>query len=255
MRLQPKRIQSPINFYCDPPMPFQDYVLAFGRSFLFALATLLPFLNPPAMAPIFLSLTEGASASTRIALAKRVAINVALMLTFAMVAGNVLLSFFGISLSIVRVGGGMLVMYSAWRLVNSPDDESARVARMAESFTPEMARARAFYPLTFPITCGPGSIAAAITVGVSLRDEDPLHSLVRLAGSLPGVVVAAIALYACMRFAAQMLHRLGENGTAVFMRLSAFIMLCLGVQIFWDGVRELATALLLNVVQSLPSKP
>ena len=234
-------------------MPFHDYVLAFGRSFLFALATLLPFLNPPAIAPIFLSLTEGASSATRIALAKRVAINVALMLTVAMVAGNVLLGFFGISLSIVRVGGGMLVMHSAWRLVNSPDGDSERVARLAESFTPEMAKARAFYPLTFPISCGPGSIAAAITVGVSLRDDDALHSLVRLGGSLPGVVLVSLALYICMRFAAQMLYHLGDNGTAVFMRLSAFIMLCLGVQIFWDGVRELVTALLLQVAQNPPA--
>ncbi|WP_313701025.1 MarC family protein, partial [Achromobacter sp.] len=136
-------------------MQLNDYLRVFGGSFFFALATLLPFLNPPAIAPIFLSLTEGASSSTRMILAKRVAINVCLMLVVAMVAGNVLLSFFGISLSIVRVGGGMLVIASAWRLVNSPDADTERVARMAESFTPEMAKARAFYPLTFPISCGP----------------------------------------------------------------------------------------------------
>ncbi|MCJ9714154.1 MarC family protein, partial [Bordetella hinzii] len=149
-------------------MAYTDYALILGRSFLFALATLLPFLNPPAIAPIFWTMTAGASTATRTALAKRVAINVAAMLTVAMVAGNVVLSFFGISLAIVRVGGGILVMYSAWRLVNSPDGDSSRVARMAEPFTSETAQARAFYPLTFPITCGPGSIAAAITVGASL---------------------------------------------------------------------------------------
>lgn len=215
-----------------------------GRSFLFALATLLPFLNPPAIAPIFWTMTAGASNATRTALAKRVAINVAAMLTVAMVAGNVVLSFFGISLAIVRVGGGILVMYSAWRLVNSPDGDSSRVARMAEPFTSETAQARAFYPLTFPITCGPGSIAAAITVGASLSDDDRLVSLLRLGGSLPGVMVVSLTLYICLRFAAQILHRLGENGTAVFMRMSAFIMLCLGVQIFWDGARELLLAML-----------
>ena len=107
------------------------------------------------------------------------------MLVVAMVAGNVLLSFFGISLSIVRVGGGMLVIASAWRLVNSPDADTERVARLAGIVHPEMAKARAFYPLTFPISCGPGSIAAAITVGVSLRDQNHALSLVRLAGSIP----------------------------------------------------------------------
>lgn len=233
-------------------MQLNEYLLVFGRSFLFALATLLPFLNPPSIAPIFWTLTEGASSATRLALAKRVAINVALMLTVAMIAGNVLLSFFGLSLAIVRVGGGLLVIASAWRLVNSSDGGNERAARMAESFTPEMAKARAFYPLTFPISCGPGSIAAAITVGASLRDENHLQSLVRLAGSLPGVIIVSLTLYVCLRFAAQFLYKLGENGTTVFMRLSAFIMLCLGVQIVWDGVHELLLGLLTQVQLSIP---
>lgn len=232
-------------------MPINEYARFFGGSFLFALATLLPFLNPPAIAPIFLSLTEGASNSTRTILAKRVAINVALMLIVGMLAGNVLLSFFGISLPIVRVGGGVLVMYSAWRLVNSPDADSERVARMAESFTPEMAKARAFYPLTFPISCGPGSLAAAMTVGVSLRDPEPVVSMVKLAGSIPGIIAVSVTLYVCLRFAARLLHKLGDNGTAVFMRLSAFIMLCLGVQIFWDGSRELILSVLQEAMQPL----
>jgi multiple antibiotic resistance protein len=229
-------------------MLVHEYLLVFGRSFLFALATLLPFLNPPAVAPIFWTLTEGASSTTRLALAKRVAINVGVMLTIAMVAGNVLLTFFGLSLAIVRVGGGLLVITSAWRLVNSPDGGAQNAARAAESFTPEMAKARAFYPLTFPISCGPGSIAAAITVGASLSEPDRVVSLIKLAGSLPGILITSIILYGCLRFAAQFLYRLGDNGTAVFMRLSAFVLLCLGVQILWDGVHELLLGVLVEAV-------
>ena len=60
-------------------MDLTEYLRVLGTSFFFALATLLPFLNPPAIAPIFLSLTEGASSSTRTVLAKRVAVNVGLM--------------------------------------------------------------------------------------------------------------------------------------------------------------------------------
>jgi multiple antibiotic resistance protein len=228
-------------------MPFNEYALVFGRAFLFALATLLPFLNPPAVAPLFWTLTEGASNATRMQLAKRVAINVGLMLTVAMIIGNVLLSFFGLSLAIVRVGGGLLVIGSAWRLVNSPDGGTERAAQHAESFTPQMAQSRAFYPLTFPISCGPGSIAAAITVGASLRTGNDTLSLIRLAGSLPGVLATTLILYVCLRLAAQFLHKLGENGTSVFMRLSAFIMLCLGVQIVWEGARELLMGMMLDV--------
>ena len=64
--------------------------------------------------------------------------------------------------------------------------------------------------------------------------------------------MVSVTLYICLRFAAQMLHRLGDNGTAVFMRLSAFIMLCLGVQIFWEGARELMVGVLQQVMQPIP---
>jgi multiple antibiotic resistance protein len=177
------------------------------------------------------------------------------MLTIAMVAGNVLLSFFGLSLAIVRIGGGLLVIASAWKLVNSPDGGAEHAARAAESFTPEMAKARAFYPLTFPISCGPGSIAAAITVGATLREPDHIASLVRLAGSLPGILVTSFSLYICLRFAAQFLYRLGDNGTAIFMRLSAFVLLCLGVQILWYGVHELLLGLMVEAMGQAASHP
>src|SRR3546814_521886 len=116
-------------------MTFNDFIANFGRSFLFALATLIPILNPPAAAPIFLMLTEGASANSRGQLAQRVSINICIMLTIAMVAGNVVLDFFGISLPIVRVGGGLLVIASAWKLVNASDVDAKHAQALAESYT------------------------------------------------------------------------------------------------------------------------
>ena len=113
-----------------------------------------------------------------------------------------------------------------------------------------MAKARAFYPLTFPISCGPARSPRPSRS--ALRDQNHALSLVRLAGSIPGIIVVSVTLYICLRFAAQMLHRLGDNGTAVFMRLSAFIMLCLGVQIFWEGARELMVGVLQQVMQPIP---
>jgi multiple antibiotic resistance protein len=98
---------------------------------------------------------------------------------------------------------------------------------------------QAFYPLTFPISCGPGSIAAAITVGVSLHDQRLTLSLARMGGGVLALVVIAGVLYLAFRYAQRLLKPLGEAGTVIFMRLSAFILLCLGVQIVWDGASEL----------------
>lgn len=118
---------------------------------------------------------------------------------------------------------------------------------MAGQYSWEQVRSKAFYPLTFPMLCGPGSISAALTVGVTLHDNSAVVSATKLAGALPGLAAAAFVVYLCLRFASQFLYKLGSNGTAVVMRLSAFILLCLGVQIVWDGLHELILNLLIQV--------
>lgn len=221
-----------------------DLLLALGKSFLFVFAALLPILNPAATAPIFLGLTEGASAATRALLARRIARNMFGLMLGSMLVGSYVLSFFGISLPIVRVGGGLILAASAWRLLTATHATVDSRTELAESFTPEMARRQAFYPLTFPISCGPGSIAAAITVGVSLQDDRLLLSLARMGGGVLALLAVGVLLYLAFRYAQRLLRPLGEAGTVIFLRLSAFILLCLGVQIVWDGASELLLGLL-----------
>ncbi len=218
-------------------------LLTFGKSLLFVLAALLPILNPAATAPIFLSLTEGASAATRAVLARRIARNMVVLMVGAMLVGSYVLSIFGISLPIVRVGGGLLLAANAWRLLNTSHAAQDSRTVLADAFTPERAQQQAFYPLTFPISCGPASLAAAITMGVSLHDERLPLSLARIGGGVLALCVIGVVMYFSFRYAAKLLKPLGEAGTVVFLRLSAFILLCLGVQIMWDGVRELVQSL------------
>lgn len=219
---------------------------AFGKSFIFVLAAMLPILNPAATAPIFLSLTEGAAQLTRTLLARRIAANMFWLMTVSMLIGSYVLDFFGIALPIVRVGGGLILAAMAWGLLNASPANADGRTDLADSFTPERARKQAFYPLTFPISCGPGSIAVAITVGVSLHDSNLLLSLARMAGALLALVVIGILMFLAFRYASGLLKKLGESGAAVFVRMSAFILLCLGVQIVWDGASELLRSILVS---------
>ena len=225
------------------PVEISALALAFGKSFLFVLAAILPILNPAATAPIFLGLTEGASAATRALLARRIARNMFALMVGAMLVGSFVLDLFGISLPIVRVGGGLIVAANAWRLLQADHPTSDRRTALAEAFTPEQASRQAFYPLTFPISCGPGSIAAAITIGVTLHDPLVALSLARFAGGTLALTVIAVVMFLAFRYALHLLRPLGETGTIVFLRLSAFILLCLGVQIVWDGASELLRTL------------
>ena len=220
-------------------LSFATAFAAFSKSFLLVLATMLPILNPVSVSAIFLTLTEGASHETRRSIATRIAINVTLLTIFFMLIGSYMLEMFGLSIDIVRLGGGLLVAVIGWNMINTNSSEG-RTEKLAEAFTPEMARRRAFYPLTFPLTYGPGSLAATITIGVSLLDrQSPALTVVNVFGAAVGSVVVGIVLLVCNRYADKLLKSLGETGTIVFLRISAFILLCLGIQIAWSGMGNL----------------
>ena len=224
-------------------MDFPALLLAFGKSLLFALAAVLPILNPPASAPVFVTLTRGVDGSTRTLLARRIGQYVFFMLAGAMLVGTYVLDFFGISLPIVRVAGGLIVASTAWRMLHTQQAASDDKAQMAQSLTDDNVRIQAFYPMTFPLTCGPGSISAAITVGAALHSRQWPVTAANFAGGLTAMVVIGLLVLLTFRYAGRILRPLGEVGLIVFLRLTAFILLCVGVQIFWDGASELLRGL------------
>jgi multiple antibiotic resistance protein len=171
-----------------------------------------------------------------------VAWNSILLLAAAMLIGSHVLAFFGISIPIVRVGGGLLVIANGWRLLNAPQTTSMVGQGVVDTWEREVAR-RAFYPLTFPVTIGPGSISVAITLGAGIATTAAARAI-DVATHLVGVVVVAIAVYLSYRFASRLVVLLGETGTSVFLRMSSFIVLCVGVGIAWGGLSDLLQALI-----------
>ncbi|QRX83783.1 MarC family protein [Glaciimonas sp. PAMC28666] len=212
----------------------QFHLLAFVKTVFFVLAALLPIMNPPGNAPIFHSLTAGASDATRNALAWRVAVNTFILLVAGMFIGTHVLAFFGISLPVVKVAGGLLVIATAWKLLNT--EEVQKVETIPGSlWTKELASKKAFYPLTFPFTVGPGSISVAITLGAGLRIPQ-VPVILTLVAAIVALALASAAVYFSNRFAGVLVRLLGDTGTTVMLRMYSFILLCIGVQILWDGV-------------------
>jgi multiple antibiotic resistance protein len=212
----------------------QVHLLAFLKTVFFVLAALLPIMNPPGNAPIFHSLTAGASDTTRNALAWRVAVNAFILLVGGMFIGTHVLAFFGISLPVVKVAGGLLVIATAWKLLDT--EETPKLdASPGSLWTTELATKKAFYPLTFPLTVGPGSISVAITLGAGLRIPQ-VPVIITLVAAVFALGLAAAAVYFSNRFAGVLVRLLGDTGTTVMLRMYSFILLCIGVQILWDGV-------------------
>ncbi|HUM11712.1 MAG TPA: MarC family protein [Myxococcaceae bacterium] len=208
---------------------------------LLVVGALLPVVNPLGCAPLFLQMTQGLDPATRSSLAGRVAMNSFALLLGSMLLGSFVLRLFGLSLPVVQVAGGAVVCALGWRLLNR-DDGSKPTGASTALRTPTDILDRAFYPLTLPLTVDPGSISVAITVGAN-HAHGITGAGVKLAAAVIGVGLIALSILLTYRYAWSLGRRLGHRFMVVVVRLSAFIVLCIGVQILWNGTKALAEEL------------
>ena len=211
------------------------------KNTLLVVGALFPIVNPIGNTPIFLSLTRGLSGHGRAALARMVALNGLMLILASIFIGTHILAFFGISLPVVQVGGGLIVISTGWTLLRQSGDGGAEKDPHRECDEADYA-SKAFYPLTLPLTVGPGSISVAMTLGAN--PPGGIRPLVTTAlAHIVGVFVVAVSIYLCYRYADRILRKLGTTGTNVLIRLTAFILFCIGVQIMWNGLRAMLMSL------------
>ena len=203
---------------------------------LLVVGALFPIVNPIGNTPIFLSLTRGLSSHGRTVLARMIALNGLMLILTSILIGTHILAFFGISLPVVQVGGGLVVISTGWTLLRQPNDEIGKGSN--RECSEEDYTRQAFYPLTLPLTVGPGSISVAITVGAN-RPEGSQWHWPPIVGMLLGSLLIAASIYWSYRFAERIGRTLGESAMNVVIRLSSFILVCIGVQILWNGLSTL----------------
>jgi multiple antibiotic resistance protein len=212
----------------------------FLHALLLVPVTLLPIINPLSGAPVFTMMAGDDRATTK-RLARQVAINCWFVIVASLLIGTYVLELFGISIPIVRIGGGMLVAASGWRMLNRRDDDEVKsaVQRSQRTDLPQAEIVKlSFFPITFPLTTGPGTIAAAIALGAGLPRQPALY-VVGAFVALLGATLTVAVIYLVYRHAASLMARLGEVGTLVMTRLMAFVLLCIGIEIAWTGWAEL----------------
>ena len=205
------------------------------HGFLFVALALFPIVNPLGMAPIFLEYTDGLDDSITARLARRVAINSFVLAVASLIIGPYILKFFGLSLPAVQIAGAVVIAYAGWRLLNQGQEEFQRPAPAVAS---ETILTRAFYPLTLPFTIGPGSIAVLVALGGD-APYGGTAEIIETAGAVVAIAVVCLTVYFCYSRAERILRRLGPSGVNVLLRLSAFILLCIGIQIAIEGFRAL----------------
>lgn len=211
-----------------------------AKSIFLVVSALFPIVDPIGGSPVFLSLTKDYPAQTRRVLARRIAVNSFILLIASFAVGSQVLSFFGISLPVVQVGGGLIVIAAGWAMLQQKDGSNRAAAGGTASCTDALRDA--FYPLTLPLTVGPGSISVAITLGAN-EPHQLRAGLLALAAAAIGSAFVALTIYLCYGFADRLAVIIGPTGMNVVLRLTAFLLVCIGVQIVWNGAKVLLGSL------------
>lgn len=200
----------------------------------FSFGALFPVVNPIGSAVIFLSLVNGSSRAELNKLATKVSIYVTIMLVVVLLTGSWILRLFGITIPIVLIGGGLVLAYIGWQLLNKQDDQSEKNVAVDKEVD-QMA----FYPLSMPVTAGPGCLAVAIALGAHGINTSLEITLLNQIGNAIGIILIGLTVFFCYRYAYGITSKLGTTGTKVIMRLAAFINLCIGLQLMWHGIQIL----------------
>ena len=211
-----------------------------AKSILLIVSALFPIVNPLGGSPVFLALTQDYPRNVRMILARKVSVNSFVLMVASFLVGTHILRFFGISIPVVQVGGGLIVVANGWALLKHKD-EPDRSEPSHRNVNPTDIFRSAFYPLTMPLTVGPGSISIAITLGAN--EQRGVANLLLILAAVVGSAVVAASIFLCYGFADRLAAALGESAMNIILRLSSFLLVCIGVQIVWNGVSTLVRSL------------
>jgi multiple antibiotic resistance protein len=214
------------------------------KAFLIAFSVLLPLINPLGSALVFLGLVGQAPPKVLHSLARRIAISNIIFLAIFELLGAAILNFFGISLPIVELSGGMVVAAMGWAVLNersagatsrNKEEESGRTTEPDTSRLEEGV----FYPFTFPITSGPGTLVGLLTLTAHISNKAISKNIQAHAGVFLAVAAISLLCYFCYAYAPKITRIIPPSTAHGILRVIAFILLCIGVQIAWNGLSAL----------------
>ncbi len=205
--------------------------------FPIAFSALFPLINPLGSAIIFLGLVGPADAVVYKRLARGIAIRTVLFLVVVDLVGALVLTFFGISLPVIQVAGGLVLASMGWQLLNDPDPGESVQTQPSTSL--QVLDSKIFYPFTFPLTAGPGTVVVTLTLAAHAEQPTSLDSIFSQLGMFLAIVVLCIMVYFAYAYAPAISRKVSRQTIHGFLRMIAFILLAIGVQIFWRGAEEL----------------
>jgi multiple antibiotic resistance protein len=202
-----------------------------------SIAALFPVVDPIGSVPIFLVLTAGLPAATRNRYALRIGRNVVLLLIASLLVGGSVLRFFGVSLEVVRIAGGIVVFHAAWRAMNS-DPKLNQVDNAEAAQRVDEHKDIAFMPMTIPLLAGPGSIAVTLGLAAQAGKDLSLPMAMNLLATATAIGIIGLIIFTALRSSTLLLKVLGASGIQAMSRLLGLFVMAIGVQLILNGLAD-----------------
>lgn len=202
---------------------------AFTQILLGTIISLLPIVNPFSVAVTFISLSKDMDDGRRKRQALLASVYMACILIVFLVAGVLIMKFFGISLPGIRVAGGIIIMYIGFKMLNpQPQDSPLQTAAEVRPGDDDIA----FTPLAMPMLSGPGAIA--VTIGMAANAESRFEYI----GETLGIIAVSLITYILLRISGSIKRLLGSYGVVILTRIMGFLLICIGVQFVMLGILD-----------------
>ena len=197
--------------------------------FIFLLAALFSVLNPIGTVPIFVGLTQDYTQKERSKVSMLTAINVFIILIISFFIGQYVLTFFGITITALRIAGGIIIASSGFSLLNGKFSKNRGIDKKVEEDI-QMRNSIALTPLAMPMLAGPGSISLLITF---YQEHNTTNEIIF---SSLAILIVSVLIFIILRSAHYLAKILGASGIVAISRIIGFLTIAIGIQYIISSV-------------------
>jgi len=204
--------------------------------------TLFPVVNPIGTAFILNPYFNDLSRKERKNAVKKIAFYAFVICTVTLFAGNWILKLFGISIPVIQLAGGIMICKMGWEILsagNNSSEQQVKAAHTAEAISFTRLQDKLFYPITFPVTTGAGTISVLFTLGARSTHEDTRDYLMNTGALMIAIIVTCVLIYVFYVNTKTLIQYMGPKGENIVNRISAFLIFCVGLQIAINGIKAL----------------
>jgi multiple antibiotic resistance protein len=202
---------------------------------------LFPVVNPIGTAFVVMPLLANLDRAGKKRAVRMITLYAFCVCTVILIAGEWILKLFGLSIPVVQLAGGIMICKMGWEFLSSDKDASADSSSEVDGAKPRNIDDQLFYPLTFPLTTGAGTISVLLTLSAHGADTDLRQMLFNMAAIMLAIVLMCALVYVFYLNTQRIERYLGSQGERIFNRLIAFFIFCVGLQIAVTGAKALFT--------------